>query len=332
MRVAVFTVPSYERGCRGSAVAARVYRHARQSLYASVGRFVGRIPVSGPGQVERSLVRGLEVLGMETDHNPWRIPPLIDLAFVPIGLDALRQVLAFKADGRIKVVVAGPNLCMFPNELKLESAASLPDFYVLPSEWSRQRWLKFDQKFPVPVITAFAGVDAVAWTRDKTTAGTRRALIYNKYNDEALARECAGVLAQCGYASDCLRYGAFQPREYRQRLQQADVMIYLSRSESQGIALFEAWSMNVPTFVLKRGLGEHGAVPAPYLSPTTGAFFDTLADLESKLNALRSMEQKFSPRQWIDEFGSDEQATRALLDKVLTPSPARDFSAGSIPR
>ena len=51
--------------------------------------------------------------------------------------------------------------------------------------------------------------------------------------------------------------------------------VFMSRSESQGLALAEAWAMDVPTLVWQSPPGEPGSVfslsdPAPYLTSDTG--------------------------------------------------------------
>jgi glycosyltransferase involved in cell wall biosynthesis len=82
-------------------------------------------------------------------------------------------------------------------------------------------------------------------------------------------------------------------------------LVYIGKSESQGIALLEAWAMNVPTFVYKANnpisiTSEHGTLilgpdqysAAPYLTDERGLFWSNVSELGSYLKDINH----FSPR------------------------------------
>ena len=80
-------------------------------------------------------------------------------------------------------------------------------------------------------------------------------------------------------------------------------MVYLTESESQGIALHEAWMAGVPTLVWNRGFyfykgyrWQDEKIPAPYLTPECGSFFKDEIDFENRLGVFLKDYQNFAPR------------------------------------
>ncbi len=101
------------------------------------------------------------------------------------------------------------------------------------------------------------------------------------------------------------------------------VAVFLSTFETQGIALAEAWSMNVPTVVWDpRGdaewLGRRftSASSAPYLTPATGVAFGDIGDLKPALDrALQSL-GSFQPRDWVLEHMTDAVCSKRLYELI----------------
>lgn len=321
MRAVVRSLPAYGHNFITRVIRARARQSFRSLTLRAFGRLIGRSPVSGPYQVERSLVAGLRSLGWSVEHNPRFLPEWSDIHLVPSGLDAFSQSLAAKARGKVGRVIAGPNLCMNPADLRLSAQPSLPDCFVQPSEWAKARWLSLDKDFPVPVAAAPAGVDVAFWSCSSAIKCGRLMLFYNKTGDENLEvyKEAATKL---GFKAEVLAYGRFEQAEYFAGLSRASCLVYFSRSESQGIALFEAWSMNVPTFVFEYPPDEYGSSPAPYLCPDTGSFFKTPGEFVRLCQGLQKNSFNYRPREWIQRHGSDLEATRELLRLVGIDSPS----------
>lgn len=314
-KVAIMTTPDFGRAYWAKSLAARTWRLARRTFLGSMGRHFGRSRVSGPDQVTRSLIMGLTAAGFDVTVEPRSLRQGFDTVFVPTGLAALQAALAAKAAGLVRQVVAGPNICMSPVELELDSAPALPDCYIMPCEWARRRWLGLQPRFPVPVVVAIAGINARDWQPSAASAGRRRVLIYDKWGDASLSRNCQVAMELLGWSVDYLRYGKFTQSTYRRLLSEAVALVYLSKSESQGIALFESWAMNVPSLVLdpaSRGFREGS--PAPYLTNATGTLFQNPADLPALVE--RVIAGAWHPRKWIMENGTDEATVRQLLQAI----------------
>jgi len=107
--------------------------------------------------------------------------------------------------------------------------------------------------------------------------------------------------------------------EYRNLLDECLIAVFLSSSESQGIALAEAWSMDVPTLVFQGtnttidGQIEFHSDAAPYLSDATGLKFAEVGELESLRSIMQFKSDVWQPRKWVEEHMSDSQvATLAM--------------------
>ena len=115
----------------------------------------------------------------------------------------------------------------------------------------------------------------------------------------------------------------FTPADYRDLLDGSAIAVFLSAFETQGIALAEAWSMNVPTLVWDprgnaewRGRRFTSGSSAPYLTPATGAAFRAVDELQPVLErALRSA-GSFQPREWVLANMTDAVCSRRLYELV----------------
>ena len=109
---------------------------------------------------------------------------------------------------------------------------------------------------------------------------------------------------------DEIRYGNYTPGEYRRALNKSTFMVWLSQSESQGLALLEALSMDVPVLAwdpqkwsyYSRQLGRnftYSASSSPYFSSKCGMKFLSIEDFEDKLNEFLDSQSSFTPRKFI---------------------------------
>jgi hypothetical protein len=169
-----------------------------------------------------------------------------------------------------------------------------------------------------------AGVDTGFW-QPYGTSPRRLVLIYNKL-ERGRAQGIGDFLAKRGYATALVSYGFYSPARYRRLLNAAMAMVFITQSESQGLALAEAWSMDVPTFVIDNrerlvlGRPVHVST-APYLTEATGRFWSEPEELESHLAA--SSMARFTPRLWVTENMSDRVCAQKLLALAVPDAPSR---------
>ena len=101
-------------------------------------------------------------------------------------------------------------------------------------------------------------------------------------------------------------------------------MVFLSQSESQGLALNEAWMLDVPTLVYNgshmkaRGYEFAESSPAPYLSPQSGLFFFGESDFLPRLDEFLARVTQFTPRLYHEQNFTDGICAQKLLNILNT--------------
>ena len=272
---------------------------------------------SGHPAVTRSLVHGLRAIAADFNFNPKDLREVGEIVHVPSGHLALRQAIRLRRSGRIRRLLAGPNLVVLPSDKPALIGAPEIDLLVTNSSWVRQMYLTEMPRLADHCAIWPAGVDTELWQNHAVSTASRRILIYAKNAPDPLVAECADEARAAGFDVALVRYGRYTPAEYRAALGRARYVVYMSAWESQGLALVEAWSCDVPTLVWNPGYvllkgKTYRTSAAPYLTERTGRLFhDPTALGELLRSGLRNA--TFAPRQWVLENMSDEVCARALL-------------------
>lgn len=270
----------------------------------------------GPSGVTASLVRGLNTLKADYKINP-KIEDIheSDTIWVNESLDALKWVVTFKKDGQ-KLIV-GPNLVVTAlDENEIISNKKI-DVILQPSEWTRKFMASVKPELLAKIKLWPAGVELVPI---KNINKTIDALIYCK-NDMGYftAETIIPWLTQHSLSYEILHYGRFNQENYFDALEKTKLLIYLSHSESQGLAVQEAWARDIPTLVYNRGYFEYGTyhfedekISSPYLTSQTGMFF-TKENFGSVFTEFNQLLITFAPRLYVETHLSDEVCARNFL-------------------
>ena len=272
----------------------------------------------GHPAVTRSLVEGLRRLGVPATYNPQDPRDIAPVVVVLCNVDALRQAIAWRREGRITRLMAGPNLVVLPHEADGILLSPEIDYCLVPSEWVGIAYQQEAPSLRDRIRVWAAGVDAEWWAPGKRCRGNR-ALVYWKSEPQEFFDRVVQVVERAGLAADVMRYGTYTREEYRAKLARADVAIFISRSESQGLALAEAWSMDLPTLVWDPGeLVYNGrrydpVSSCPYMTDATGLRWKSFDELEHLLTRKVWAELRFAPRVWVLENMTDELCAQHLL-------------------
>lgn len=270
--------------------------------------------------VTRSMVEGLQKIGIRSNYNPRKFTEVGEVVVVPVGFAALHQAIQWKRRGFIRRLLAGTNLVDFPSERRELMCAGEIDLLLVPGDWVRDNFIVDCPELGGRVISWPAGVDTAYW-RPGSGESQERCLIYEK---QIVGRERVGpvsdyarVIEKRGYQTSLLQYGTYMPNDYLQTLRRSCALIGFVVNETQGIAWAEAWSANVPTllwnqaFVTFKGRA-YPASTAPYLTSHTGLFFRSLAEFDTVFEHWLNNRDQFHPRQWVIENMSDEVCARRL--------------------
>ncbi|WP_143077842.1 glycosyltransferase family 4 protein [Desulfomicrobium norvegicum] len=275
-----------------------------------------RRPVGGHYAVTRSLLAGLRQNGVSFSYNP----PFLSSCEVIVlsGVDTLRFAIEQKAAGRIKFLAAGPNICVLPSLCDYLVANEAVDLYVVNSEWTRRLYVEDCPALDNKIAIWPSGVDVDFWVR-RNPPRPGHVLIYLK-NSFAPLGDVERVLESLHMCVKILRYGEYDASTFKAFLESSECMIYMGGAESQGIALAEAWAMDVPTFVWA-GADKIWPIPAyassaPYLSEHTGELWIDSEDLAIKLIAFFSNRRCYTPRSYVLHSLTDKLTAKNLLRLV----------------
>ena len=180
------------------------------------------------------------------------------------------------------------------------------------------------------------GIDTDYWhpIREASTPALD-VLVYDKllWNRErkvpALLTPLCEQLDQAGLRYQVIRYGHYQPEQYRALLGHSRLMVFLCEHETQGLAYQEALACDVPVLAWQgSGVWEDpdyypdrvrfGPVSStPYWSPTCGERFAGITDfstqLQRLLDQLCSLQSPYAPRQFILAHLGLETSAQAYL-------------------
>jgi hypothetical protein len=106
-------------------------------------------------------------------------------------------------------------------------------------------------------------------------------------------------------------------------LDRTKLMIVLSPSESQGIALCEAWMKDVPTLVWNRGYWQMDdriwydeKISSPYLVDQCGYFFKNFDDFKEKYSYCLANMNTFKPRDHAISHFSSKVVVQNFLNLI----------------
>jgi hypothetical protein len=282
-------------------------------------------PYPGHHALVRSVVEGLRAIGADFNFNPRRASEIARVVYAPAN-EALRQAAALKRGGRIDYLVAGPVNAMWPDAE--DGILQMPeiDRLIIAHEWARE----FFRDAPALLAKTRpcpCGVDPAVW-RPSGAPRTATAVVYWKSGDLAFCEQVEAIVRRCGLEPRRLQslhgeHAMFRPEDYRQLLDGAAIGVFLSTFETQGLALAEAWSMDVPTLVwdpqgtaVWRGRAFASRSSAPYLTPETGRRWRTLDELEPVLRGALADRAAFQPRAWVLAHMTDAICSAALLEII----------------
>jgi glycosyltransferase involved in cell wall biosynthesis len=309
---------------------------ARRRVYEDLSRRIRPIvkpgaplrrvsPYPGHHALVRSVVEGLRAIGADFNFNPRRLEAIGPVVYAPAN-EALLQAAGLKRAGAVEYLVAGPVNALFADECDNILLTPEIDRVIVASEWV------LDLFGDAPQLAAKSrvcpcGVDAEYW---KPSGRARRdtAVVYWKSGDEAFCRQVEQIVRACGLEPRRLHSRAgehehFSSGDFKKLLDEARAAVFLSTFETQGLALSEAWSMDVPTMVWDprgraewRGHSFQAGSSAPYLTPATGRLWRTLDELEPALRGMLAEQSPVRPREWLVAHMTDAICSAALYDII----------------
>jgi hypothetical protein len=286
-------------------------------------------PYPGHASLVRSVVSGLRAIEADFNFNPRGFGELARVVYAPAN-EALLQAVSLKRRGRIDSLTAGPVNALFPDDCGGILRLAEIDQIIVASEWVVDFYRREAPELTNKIRICTSGVDPEFWNPSPGRRRGGKAVLYWKTAPEPLCRQSEAAMRRFGLDPMLVRYGEYDAASYRRVLDEAEVAVFLSTFETQGLALAEAWSMDVPTLVWDprgeaewRGRTFRSGSSCPYLTEATGLPFHAPDDLEAALDCLSAKRDGFRPRDWVLSHMTDAICAEALYRILLADHSRR---------
>lgn len=273
-----------------------------------------KIRTYGPNSALESILKWLqEFPDIHWNQNP-EYEKIYEIVYVPIGVEALRYALWLKLKGRIKKLIVWPNITSPTSASDIFFHPEI-DSIVVPSTWIRDWFFHMLGKNDSRIFLFPAWTDDLG-PREKND----KVIIFKKECPENLFHTVCSTLSEEWIQYELFEYGKYDKDEYLEALSKAKFLIYLQTSETQWIALHEAWMKGVPTLVWNRGYCEYrwntwidSHISAPYLTDECGMFFSSENDFPVAFQLFLGKLNSYTPRKYsLDNFTHKKTITRLL--------------------
>jgi len=271
--------------------------------------------ISGPIKVFRNLLKGLDLIDypyvVNGDLNS------CDKLWIyndPIALNNARKI-----NKNVKILL-GPGFymdrCLSKNIKNLLKEKSEEIVCLQPSLWSKEMLLDFGYNY-TPVEFWPTGIDTKEFKPD-VVRSRDFVLIYFKQRFDWEKEEVEKLLKKKNINYKIIVYGEYLQKDFLNLLNSSKYVIWIGRQESQGIALQEALSMDVPLLVwdvkkvghwspppkdvnifLKEEYEYTNTTVIPYFDSSCGASFYDSNDIEEKIVFMENNYRNFEPREYI---------------------------------
>ena len=266
---------------------------------------------NGPGKVVRNLLLGLEKIGVEFKYNE---PPndgdkLIILQNVP---------MLYQDTNNERLI--GPNICILPYENDVIMSLNYKKM-ILNSDWVKNLWLKWfpeDKIFLWPV-----GIDTYHFRDMSNDEKTNDCLIYFKQRDGNELSKVISLLNEFNQSYEIIEYGKYDEEQFLNTLSRSKYSIVIDNTESQGIAIQEMMSTNIPLLVWDRTFWDYygpehicDSTSVPYWDDKCGVKFDNENDLKSSFTYFLNNISNFNSREYILENLTLEICAEKIISKL----------------
>lgn len=260
----------------------------------------------GPGKVVSNLLKGLET------HR-------VDYAINSDGDKNLILQNCERLRGDLSNCILGPNISTLPIDNHVVINHTNYNKFIVPSKWVKNLYSKW---IPAEKICIWAaGIDTDLFSDKSNNEKTNDCLIYFKRRSSEELNIIKNFLKEKKQSFILVEYGKYNEAQFIEVITKSKYGIILDNTESQGIAIQEMMSCNLPLLVWDvkywedRG-PEHKceATSIPYWNNSCGEFFFDLNNIEEKFNLL--INSSYNPRGFILEDLSIDKKTIDLIDII----------------
>lgn len=220
--------------------------------------------------------------------------------------------------------IFGPHFSVFPIERHTNMIKGPNSIYIQPSEWAAKCWTDYYQ-YPHTIKINPFGVDTDHFKeiqQDKSLV-----FVYYKRRDPAELKLLQYFLKYKNINYKIFSYtDRYDEQEYLQYLQQSKYGIVLDAHESQGFAIEEALSCNVPLLVwsatsmkqeYQSTYHDIACTSVPYWDNRCGEVFYDKKELEKTFDFFIYKLKTYTPRQYILDHLSIEKCKEKFIQLCI---------------
>tara|TARA_B100001540_G_C15796617_1_gene637939 strand:- start:294 stop:1154 length:861 start_codon:yes stop_codon:yes gene_type:complete len=226
-----------------------------------------------------------------------------------------------------KKFIFGPHFSVFPtNKLVEINNVRNNGIYIQPSEWVTKFWREMNAENVISLRSFCFPVDTDKFKPLNDRNDCKKAFIYFKRRKPEELRLIEDVLKSRGFEYKIFDYmKTYEEEEYLKYLQGSKFGIILDAHESQGFAIEEALSCDVPLLVWNvRSMNqEYGynypdipATSIPYWDDRCGEYFYEGDEVNKRLTELLNKLDEYKPREYVLENLSVEKCANNFIKLV----------------
>jgi hypothetical protein len=207
--------------------------------------------------------------------------------------------------------IFGPHFSVFPSKEQMDLIRHNNVIYTQPGNWVRDDWRNNSNCSGIKIETLPFGVDTVKFNEIKKISDRNEVFIYYKSRIPSELNKLKKFMDANNISYKLFSYTRrYSENDYLNCLQNAKFGIWLGRHESQGFALEEALSCNVPLLVWnvtsmnQEYNSSYDDIPAttiPYWDSRCGEYFTNYDELQNTFNNFISKINEYKPRDFILE-------------------------------
>jgi glycosyltransferase involved in cell wall biosynthesis len=220
--------------------------------------------------------------------------------------------------------IFGPHFSVFPVKHQIDLIKNNNSVYIQPSEWVVQLWQNNILCDKLKIKSLPFGVDLNTFNEIKPIKERNEVFLYYKtrFPKELILMEQFLKIKNINYK--IFNYDTkYNENEFINYLKNSKYGIWVGRHESQGFALEEALSCNIPLLVwntksmnqeYRANYQDISATTIPYWDTKCGEYFYNIEELEEKFNLFLSKIETYKPREYILENLSFEVCEKQLMN------------------
>lgn len=255
----------------------------------------------GPGKVISNLIKGLNLIGINCVINN----------------DGDKNIIlqnCNRLNGDLSNCILGPNICTLPIDNNIIMDHNRYESLIVPSDWVKNLYMKWIPSDKIKVWPV--GIDTDLFSDKSKDKKEYDFLVYFKRRSTDELNLFLNKLRLLNKKFNVIEYGKYNESQFIDLISKSKFGAVIDNCESQGIAIEEMMSCNLPLLVwdvkhwIDRGVeNKCESTSIPYWNDMCGEVFYDSCDIEDKIKKIEV--GQYNPRNFIiDNLSIQEQSKK----------------------